>query len=1055
MNMQAGKPFALARRLAFALLTSLLCVVAALAGSDAAHAQSPLDGFAPDFNNEVRALALQSNGKLLVGGAFTQIGTIPRNRLVRLDPTGALDTVFSVSVNQTVHALAVDAGDRVLVGGAFTQIGSTSRNHIARLGIDGALDTSFNPNIDGTVYALRVLDDGGILVAGDFLNVGGVSRPYLARLDSSGALEPTFAHVVDGPVYALAIQRGGALVIGGAFTQVNSQPRQHIARFASDGTLDAQFAPNLNGTVRALTIGVGDEILAGGEFTTVDGAARGRLARFTAAGVLASTPALTFDNTVHTLLTLADGRVVVGGAFTTVNSQARAGLVRLALDFSLDPTFAPDPNAPVYALLSQPDDKFVAGGAFTAAGGQARRRAARFYTDGSLDANFAPSANGEASQQVAAIAIQQDGRIVVGGTFTEFDGQTRQRLARFFPDGRLDASFDPGADSEVQALAIQPDGKIVVAGNFTQIAGQNRPHLARLLPDGQLDQGFAPFPYDGVNSVRAILLQRDGKILAAIEPREQQDRRSRLIRLNADGTLDTTFQSPIDNNYVVSLALQPDGKVIACGGFRLIQEDTIIEFLARLNPSGEIDQAFVPDVSICRAIALLPDGRILFSGTSDASTRTQHPGNLTQRLIRINTNAVTDTGFTAEVNEGYVSAFAIQSDGKILVANNYEDAQSQNRGRILRLTDNGSADSSFVVRDANGPILAVALQKDGKPVLGGGFTEIGMSEALPVSRVWLARLSAPTAARQLHSVASDGMTFTWQSSGAFPLPAQVDFAYSADGISFTPIGAGVWNGNGWQASGSGAPFNQEFFVRVEGAHVSGIWNASGSRPESMARVFVPGGALEVLTEVDPPGLTPQWQVDVIGNTVFSDTLFGADTTGVRGLGPGVYTVTLSAGNETVMADYRITYRCTIDGESGPAGEGISASLRVEVNDSATCTFTTVRRAGLLEVQHVIDPSAPTSDWTLRVVGPTAFTSTLTGNDSTGARVVFTGVYTLDLTHDSGFDYTTSYRCNSNEQTVVSGEGGQATLDITENQQVICIFTSVYRQASNFLPLITR
>ncbi|MFN3331975.1 MAG: hypothetical protein ACK47M_05640, partial [Caldilinea sp.] len=269
-------------------------------------------------------------------------------------------------------------------------------------------------------------------------------------------------------------------------------------------------------------------------------------------------------------------------------------------------------------------------------------------------------------------------------------------------------------------------------------------------------------------------------------------------------------------------------------------------------------------------------------------------------------------------------------------------------------------------------------------------------------------------------------------------------------------GAGVWTSNGWQASG-GAPFNQEYFLRVDGVYASGVWNASLSRLESTTRMFVPGGALEVVTAVEPEGLRPQWRIDVTGNTLFSDTLIGADTTGVRELGLGVYTVTLNADVGTVMEEHRITHHCTVNGQAGPIGEGNVVELTVDVNDSIQCTFTATRRTGQLEVRHVIEPPAPQSEWRLRVLGPTAYTTTLTGDATTGAQIVFTGVYTLDLSQNEPVDYTTSYRCNAGEQTLVSGEGVQATLNVVNDQQVTCLFHSVRNQSTRqiFLPMITR
>ncbi|MCL4826124.1 MAG: hypothetical protein KJZ95_02085 [Caldilinea sp.] len=1043
LKIYADMPWGRARRLLCMLLASVLSIAFADIGS--VHAQSPFDGFAPGFNNEVRAFALQSDGRLLVGGAFTQINLTPRNRLVRLDPGGALDITFSASVNQTVHALAVDANDRVLVGGAFTQVNSATRNRIARLAPDGALDLAFNPNINGTVHALMTLENGDILVGGDFTNVGGAASAYLVRLNSDGAPDLDFIPEINGPVYALAIQRNGAIVIGGDFTQVDGQPRHRLARFTADGALDPTFAPNVDAAVRALAIGIDDAILAGGDFESIDGAARGRLARFTADGALAATPTLSFNDSIRALLVLADGRVVVGGAFTSINGQPATRLARLVLDHTLDATFAPAPNDTVYALVSQSDDKVVAGGAFTIAGDEVRNRAARFYIDGSLDADFAPAANEEASQQVTAIAIQPDGKIVVGGSFTQYVEQPRLRLARFLPDGRLDATFNPGANNEVQALAIQPDGKIIVAGNFTQIAGQNRSFLARLFPNGELDPAFEPFPASGVNGVRAIALQTDGKIVVAIEPALQTNKQPRLLRLNGDGTVDASFQTAINEGQVVALAIQADGRIIACGEFAFESALGPSGNLARLTQTGSIDMNYAPDVTRCLTVRLQPDGRLLFGGLNP------------QLLARFNPNGNVDNSFNPDLVGLYISSIALQSDGRAIVAVNFEDEQRNKRGRVLRIGPNGGADPTFTAHDANGPLLAIALQKDGKPVLGGGFTEIGEQGGATTQRVWLARLSATTAAQQSLRVESDGTTFLWKTGGAFPSPIQTDFAYSTDGVTFTPIGAGLWTPNGWLASGGGAPFNQEYFLRVGGVYASGVWNASLSKLESTARMFVPGGALEVVTAVEPEGLTPQWRIDVTGNTLFSDTLIGADTTGAHGVGLGVYTVTLNAAAGTVMEEFRIAHRCTINGQTGAIGEGNVVELAVKVNDSIQCTFTATRRTGQLEVRHVIEPTAPNNVWTLLVLGPTAYTTTLTGDATTGAQIVFTGVYTLDLSQNGSVDYTTSYRCNVGEQTLVSGEGVQATLNVANEQQVTCLFHSVRNQSIQqlFLPMITR
>src|SRR5437899_8961708 len=173
--------------------------------------------------------------------------------------------------------------------------------------------------------------------------------------------------------------------------------------------------------------------------------------------------------------------------------------------------FDPNANDSVYVAVVQPDGKILIGGNFTTLspnGGAAvtRNHIARLNPDGTLDA-FNPNANGG----VNAIAVQADGKILAGGTFTNVGGQTRNYIARLNPDGTLDA-FNPNANGTVLSIAVQADGKILAGGSFIHIGRQTRNFIARLDPTtSQADS----FDANADNWVDAIAVQADGKILAA------------------------------------------------------------------------------------------------------------------------------------------------------------------------------------------------------------------------------------------------------------------------------------------------------------------------------------------------------------------------------------------------------------------------------------------------------------------------------------------------------------------------------------------------------------
>ena len=135
-------------------------------------------------------------------------------------------------------------------------------------------------------------------------------------------------------------------------------------------------------------------------------------------------------------------------------------------------------NGEVLAIALQPDGKIVIGGRFSTVNGIVRNNIARLNDDGTLDRTFAEGPALGIDGQVNALAIQPNGGIIVGGTFSQAGQFETRNLARYQPEGSIDRSFggggtvEHGADGTVHALAVQPDGKIVVGGDFNVICGQ-------------------------------------------------------------------------------------------------------------------------------------------------------------------------------------------------------------------------------------------------------------------------------------------------------------------------------------------------------------------------------------------------------------------------------------------------------------------------------------------------------------------------------------------------------------------------------------------------------
>ena len=253
------------------------------------------------INDEVSALAIQPNGKVVIGGSFGSVSGVARGGIARLNADGTTDHTFGngqTGANSYILSIATQADGRVLIGGSFSTVNGVSRNNIARLNADGTLDSTFLNGLAGAnfiVYSIAVQPDGRVLIAGDFTTVNGTSRNRIARLNADGSLDATFLNGLTGAdhiVQSIVLQPDGRVLIGGWFTTVNGVSRNRVARLNADGTLDTTFLNGLTGAnniVRSLAVQSDGRVLIGGDFTTVDGTSRNRIARLNADGSLDTT----------------------------------------------------------------------------------------------------------------------------------------------------------------------------------------------------------------------------------------------------------------------------------------------------------------------------------------------------------------------------------------------------------------------------------------------------------------------------------------------------------------------------------------------------------------------------------------------------------------------------------------------------------------------------------------------------------------------------------------------------------------------------------------------
>jgi uncharacterized delta-60 repeat protein len=528
---------------------------------------------------------MQTDGKIIIGGEFTSYNGTTRSRIARLNADGSIDANFNpvTGADNIVLTIAVQSNGKIIIGGKFKSYNGTSRNRIVRLNTDGSLDATFNhgTGTSGMVSTIAVQPDGKIIIGGDFTSYNGTSRNNIARLNADGSLEGPFNSGTGSntAVSDIAFQADGKIIIGGVFSSYNSTSINFIARINADGSLDASFNPGTgaNNSINATALQADGKIIIGGNFTSYNSTPRNRIARLNADGSLDTTfsPSTGANRFFSTFAMQADRKIIIGWQFFDYTDTEI--IVRLNADGNLDGTFNPGtgPNGGVSTIAIQADGKIIIGGEFVSYNGTSRSKIARLNADGSLDPTFNPGTganrdNDRTAVRVDDIAIQADGKIIIGGGFTSYNGTVSNNIARLNPDGSLDATFNPGtgANDYVSTTALQSDGKIIIGGNFTSYNGTSRNKIARLNADGSLDDTFNPGT--GVdNVVLTNAVQADGNILIGGHfDSYNGTHRNGIARLNADGSLDPTFNPETGASGTVStIAVQTDGEILIGGGF--------------------------------------------------------------------------------------------------------------------------------------------------------------------------------------------------------------------------------------------------------------------------------------------------------------------------------------------------------------------------------------------------------------------------------------------------------------------------------------------------------
>jgi uncharacterized delta-60 repeat protein len=720
---------------------------------------TPDPGFNPGAgaDGNVLAVAVQPDGRVLVGGEFITMNNTNRPRLARLNADGNLDLSFDTGidgVDGNVRAIVVQPDGRVVIGGEFNQVNGVARNFIARLQTNGALDTNFAANVNGNIHALALQEDGKILIGGAFTTVGGLSRLSLARLNVNGSLDTNFVVGTgfNGPVHGVAALEGGKVLAGGAFSNYNAAAARNLVRLETSGLLDNSFKSGTgpDATVFSVASSLGGRMVIGGAFLTYNALPRAGFARLTPNGGVDRI----FDigtganGTVRSIIAQDNTAVVIGGDFTEVNGLPRNRVARVHGDEFLD-LVGVEFSASQYSVSE-------AGGAVIRITVQRTGSTNRAFSVDYLTADGTATSPADyqgvagtlsfaSGQTAASFDIEVFDDLLVEGNETvrltltnttalvELGEQSRATLvildsARsvYFSDPEY--SVNEGGTNA--AIALTRAGSLVgdvtvtlSTSNLTAAAGYDYVGFTNLITftNGEsLKTVLLPFiSDDGIPEfTEALALTLTAGSVGVSGPPTVT-----LHIFDNDpgpGFPDQRFDPGVGaSRFVRALALQTDGKLVVGGAFTNFGGFGQ-NFLTRLQTNGLVDTNFTTGTgpnALVSGIGLSSDGHIAIGGAFS-----NYNGQAFNRVVRLTTNGLPDPFFTQPLSfDSAINGLVSQADGKILVGGAFKVPASG----VARIRVNGTLDLQFdPSTGADGPVNAVALQSDGKVLIGGGFTNV-------------------------------------------------------------------------------------------------------------------------------------------------------------------------------------------------------------------------------------------------------------------------------------------------------------------------------------------
>jgi uncharacterized delta-60 repeat protein len=753
----------------------------------------------------------QSDGKLVLVGDFSSYNGVFAPGIVRLNANSTVDTDFSFNLGRgfedgsflTLTAVAIQSDGKILVGGQYDTVNGVGPGTLARLNADGSLDTAFSTNLGtgtnaGSISKILVQPNGQILVStGDLWN-GVTVANGLVRLNANGTRDTTFSTNMgtgfSGSPSDFYLDSSSRIIAAGSFDTFNGTVVNNIVRLNSNGTRDttANFGTGFtgdgsgtdgSGQIEVIVPQPDGKVLVGGWFKFYRGVAvtspQGFIrlnADFTVDTAFMTNLGTGFTSinnvVIRNIVLQSDGAIVVAGGFITFNGTEANGLVRLTSTGTKDTSFVNTRSQFINngSIIRRSDGKFISNSTFV---GADNLTIIPINTDGTVDTSiFEMQLNSNGFSYPNDVKVQSDGKILVAGDYQKFQWPNTLTVYPNFVrlnsnsggstslqvDTAFMANLGTGVGNFVLSIALQEDGKILLGGGFTSINGTACNRVARLNQNGTLDTSFISNIGTGANNtVRKIVVQPDGKIIVAGSFTNFNGATiNRVVRLNSNGTTDSSFSTNIGSGAsgnILNAIVQSNGGIILTGSFASFAGVTCGR-VARLTSSGTLDTDFRTNTGTgssvdIRAVAEQSDGKILLGGEFSTFNAVAAP-----RLIRLNSDGTRDTAFVSALGTGTEGANRAVWDinihsvnEKITVGGEFSSFNGSPVGRLVRLNINGTLDTDFRFRQsslintkqffggASDVVEKIAEDPNGSLILIGRFGGYGNNVSTGICRI--------------------------------------------------------------------------------------------------------------------------------------------------------------------------------------------------------------------------------------------------------------------------------------------------------------------------------